>query len=351
MPQSVSQKPIHRGVIVSLALLTFMIFVMVVIGGVTRLTGSGLSIVEWQPVVGIFPPLNEIQWLAEFKKYKASPEFKNINFDMTLQGFQSIYWLEYIHRLWGRLMGIVLLVPTIMCFVKPSLKSIRTRVGLLWVLGGLQALMGWYMVKSGLVSDPHVSPYRLAAHLLLGFGIFGVSLDTTLKLLPRASLTGYSSKAVTTLKQQGMVVMGCVLATVLMGAFVAGHKAGLIYNSFPLMGDGVVPSEFGFYKPWWRDITENPATIQFIHRVLATLTVGIATLYVLTSLSKPLPSLLKTGLVITGIVVVTQYILGILTLIMQVPVHLGATHQGVALLLFGAVLYVIASARRMIPHK
>jgi len=351
MPQSISQKPTHQGVIVSLGLLTVMIFVMVVIGGVTRLTGSGLSIVEWQPVVGILPPLNEGQWLAEFQKYKASPEFKNINFDMTLQGFQSIYWLEYIHRLWGRGMGIVLLVPTVMCFVRPSLKSIRTRMALLWVLGGLQGVMGWYMVKSGLVSDPHVSPYRLAAHLLLGFGIFGVSLDTTLKLLPRQSLTGYSAQAVRALKHQGMIVMGCVLVTVVMGAFVAGHKAGLIYNSFPLMGEGIVPSELGFYTPWWKDLTENPATIQFIHRVLATLTAGIATLYVLTSLSKPLPSALKTGLMLTGFVVLTQYALGILTLLLQVPVHLGATHQGVALLLFGAVLYVIASARRMRPHN
>ncbi len=228
----------------SLLALTIMILGMVVIGGLTRLTGSGLSIVEWKPLTGILPPFTSPEWILEFSKYQQSPEFQKINFGMTLSEFQSIFWLEYFHRLWGRLLGILLLIPTFLMIFKNQHKNLWKFLVLLWLLGAIQAIMGWFMVKSGLNQDPHVSPYRLAAHLFLGFAIFGIALWMTLSLYHHHLNLKLAQKVLSPLKSLCLIALFLVLTTAFLGALVAGLKAGLLYNTFPLMGHHLIPFEF-----------------------------------------------------------------------------------------------------------
>ena|ERR1700722_13678351 len=328
----------------SLITLTMMILGIVIIGGLTRLTGSGLSIVEWKPVVGIFPPLTAYDWAIEFSKYQQSPEFQKINFGMTLAEFQSIFWLEYIHRLWGRLLGVVLLVPTFLMVFKKQRRNLWFPLTLLWFLGLAQGIMGWVMVKSGLLNDPRVSPYRLAAHLFLGFAIFGVALWMSLSLFKdklHLERIGFSQKAFQSLEKISLIALFLVLLTAFFGALVAGLKAGLLYNTFPLMGGYLIPHEFLTQFPWWKDLLENPVSVQFLHRLCASITtifcVGIwmyqRTLTIPTSLSSAF-----TGI---AVIALLQFSFGILTLVLDVPIGLAALHQGFAFLLFGSFLYAI----------
>lgn len=289
---------------------------MIVLGGVTRLTGSGLSIVEWQPIRGMWPPINTVDWQILFEQYKGSPEYQTINSGMDLAGFKGIFWLEFIHRFWGRLIGLYYASLAIYAAFTPSLRAraLLPLLGLI-VLGGGQGAWGWYMVKSGLVLDPHVSPYRLTGHLALAlatlFGTLWLSLSLHWRgprLAPapfiRASFVG-------------------VCATIAYGGLVAGHKAGLVYNTFPLMGGHWVPLEFLFQRPWYLDLVSNPVSVQFIHRCLA-----MTTLVLCFATGNPLVRLLSF----------IQVSLGIATLVMSVPVSLGALHQAVAVLLFSALV-------------
>lgn len=321
----------------SLISLTFMILGMIVIGGITRLTGSGLSIVEWKPVTGILPPLSLADWNLEFQKYQLSPEFQKINFGMTLGDFQSIYWLEYVHRLWGRLLGFVLLIPTLMVTFKGQYRQFWPYILTLWVLGGFQGLMGWLMVKSGLMNDPHVSPYRLAAHLMLGLGIFGVSLWTTLLLYQKKVSLDFDTPR--QLKNLTFMALGLVTLTIFLGGLVAGFKAGLIYNTFPLMGKHLVPNEFLSLSPWWKDLIENPVTIQFIHRVLATTTLLICFGLWIYQKDQALPKLMTHAFDGVALCALIQFSLGILTLLMLVPIELATLHQAFAFVLFGSLLF------------
>ncbi len=321
----------------SLISLTLMILGMIIIGGLTRLTGSGLSIVEWKPVTGIFPPLTIAEWIVEFQKYQQSPEFQKINFGITLSDFQSIYWLEYIHRLWGRLLGVVLFVPTLIVAFKGKYRKFWPYILTLWVLGGLQGLMGWLMVKSGLMNDPHVSPYRLTAHLILGLGIFGVSMWTTL-LLYKEQLTLRFNIA-PYLKNLTLASLVLVILTIMLGGLVAGFKAGLIYNTFPLMGKQLIPKEFLSVTPWWNDLLENPVTIQFIHRCLATTTVLLCLGLWFYQKDMPLPKLVSNAYISIAICAFLQFTLGILTLLLMVPVEIATLHQGFAFVLFGSLLF------------
>lgn len=317
-------------------MITFVLltFGMVVIGGLTRLTGSGLSIVEWKPITGILPPLNLQEWLAEFQRYQHTPEFIKINGSMTLPEFQSIFWLEYLHRLWGRLLGLVLLIPTFLILVKRQGLSLWPWLLGLWVLGAGQGLMGWLMVKSGLVLDPHVSPYRLGAHLLLGFAIFGVALWMTLSLYEEK---GPSHRSLQVLTLCALTLVG---GTAFWGAHVAGLKAGLVYNTFPLMEGRLVPDELFHQSPWWRDLLENPVSVQFVHRVLALSTtiwcLGIWGVY----RGKTLPSL-NRALDLVAVLVVMQGTLGVMTLLGGVPLGLALFHQGGAFFLFASLVYTL----------
>lgn len=328
----------------SLITLSLMILGMVLIGGLTRLTGSGLSIVEWKPITGLIPPFSHKDWLLEFSKYQMSPEFQKINFGMTLGDFQSIFYLEYLHRLWGRLMGIVLVIPTFFIVFKKEYRELKYLLGALWILGLGQGLMGWVMVKSGLSHDPHVSPYRLTAHLALGFMIFGVALWMTLLVyknkLPQNPIA-IPQAVFLFLKRGSLVALSFVFFTALLGGLVAGLKAGLIYNTFPLMGDAFVPREFLTQTPWWKDLLENPVTVQFLHRLCA-LTTGLFCgglwLYQRKLSLSPALSLAFNAMAIG---VLLQLSLGIMTLLFGVPLLLALLHQGMAFLVFGSFIYIL----------
>lgn len=319
-----------------------MIFGMIIIGGLTRLTGSGLSIVEWKLFTGIFPPLTQADWLLAFNQYQQSPEFQKINFGMTLSDFQSIFWLEYIHRLWGRLLGVVLLIPTFLMIFKKQHRELCPFLVFLWLLGFAQGIMGWVMVKSGLTHDPYVSPYRLAAHLGLGFALFGIALWMVFSLYCTTiplERQGFSQNAFQTLMRLSFGAFFLVLFTALFGALVAGHKAGLFYNTFPLMGGNLVPHEFLKHSPWWKDFLENPVSVQFLHRLFALATASLCMGLWIYQRKLEIPSILSYTLLGVALAALLQFSFGIATLLLVVPVSLGVLHQGFAFVLFGCILY------------
>ena len=315
-----------------------MIFSMVVLGGVTRLTGSGLSMVQWDPIFGIVPPLNEQEWEATFDLYKASPEFKKINFGMDLQGFKRIYWFEFAHRVLGRAIGTVFLLPFLYFLVRGYVRRpLVPKLAALFVLGGLQGLLGWYMVKSGLVDNPHVSQYRLTAHLGLAILIYAWMLHLALQLWFGNRDKGLVSPLY---KRATIGLMALVFVTILSGGFVAGLKAGHAYNTFPLMDGHWIPQVMFMQEPLWRNFFENIATVQFDHRLLAMLVFVSVMLFWVLSLRQSFPRHVRIGLHLLVAAVLLQVGLGISTLLLHVPVTLAATHQAGALLLLTVVLFI-----------
>ena len=319
-----------------------LVFAMVVLGGVTRLTGSGLSMVDWKPVTGFLPPLNDAEWQATFDLYQESPEFQKVNADMDVAAFKEIFWLEFLHRLLGRLIGIVFAVPFILFAARGYIQLKEwPKYGLMFVLGGAQGVLGWYMVKSGLVDNPHVSQYRLTAHLLAAFLIYAYMFWVAMSLLfpPGNDDERHPWYA------RAIGVTTLVSVTVISGGFVAGLKAGKIFNTFPMMGDYWIPPGVMALDPPWRNFFDNPATVQLDHRILA-----IATFLVIVAFWAGMRRfnltrrviLATNGLLATAIL---QVSLGILTLLYVVPTSLAAMHQGVAMLLFTAALYLVHSLR------
>ena len=315
-----------------------MVFAMVVLGGVTRLTGSGLSMVEWDPIFGIVPPLDESTWNETFELYQQSPEYKKINVGMDLAGFKNIYCFEYSHRVLGRTIGTVFLLPFLFFLIKGWVsRPLIPRLTGMFVLGGLQGLLGWYMVKSGLVDNPHVSQYRLTAHLGLAIVIYAYMFNVAMQLLQE----GKRSMLVSSGLQRAMALLNVlVFITILSGGFVAGLKAGFAYNTFPLMDGQWIPQVIFMQEPWWRNIFENIATVQFDHRVLAILVFISVVIIWLVSLRQTLTTPLRTGMHLLLGAALLQVTLGISTLLLHVPVPLAATHQAGALLLFTVALYV-----------
>lgn len=315
-----------------------MVFATLVIGGITRLTHAGLSIVEWQPLVGAIPPMSESDWRILFEKYRQTPEFREVNQAMDLAGFQYIFWWEWAHRLSGRLIGIVFLLPYLWFLARGVLRgSLAWKVLGFFVLGGLQGAMGWYMVKSGLVDDPRVSQYRLAAHLGLAFLIFGLMLWTALGLLGerRRALPGSSLHRV---QGFGTFLVALVFVMVLTGALVAGIRAGLAYNTFPSMNGHFVPPEILMLEPWWLNFFANMATVQFDHRMIAWALLGlIPVLWWLVRCHGPAAAYRPANL-LAGMLAV-QVALGIATLLLKVPVPLAAAHQAGAMVLFGLLVW------------
>ena len=313
-----------------------MLFVMVVVGGVTRLTHSGLSMVEWQPLVGAIPPLNDVEWQSTFAKYQQTPEFKLRNFDMDVDGFKGIFWWEYFHRLLGRLIGVVYLVPYLYFLVRRKVHGpLAWKLGGIFLLGAAQGAMGWYMVASGLVDEPRVSHLRLTAHLGLAFLIFAAQFWVALDLLrPRQrcqAVTGGIARF-----SQGVALL--VFLMVLSGGLVAGLRAGLAYNTFPLMHGHLVPPDMFVIDPWYANFIGNMATVQFDHRMIAwALALLIPALWwrVMRSAAAA-PVRLAAHLLLAALVI--QFTLGVATLLLVVPVALGAAHQGGALVLFCAAL-------------
>ena len=329
-----------RAVAIWLFVCALMIFVMVVIGGMTRLTHSGLSMVEWKPVTGFLPPISERIWQETFEKYQQYSEFKIKNPDMDLAGFKSIYWLEFIHRIWGRVIGIVFFVPFVFFLLKKKLdRKLIPKLITMFILGGLQGLLGWFMVKSGLSDRPDVSPYRLTAHLIFAFFLYGWIFWTALGLLFPKS---HSFKQQSLYAYKGFVSALTLLLviTIVSGGFVAGTDAGFIYNTFPFMGDTLIPKDLFVLDPWIKNFFENIVTIQFTHRVLTALVFFSVLGFWLKTLNQDMPKRTRLALQCLLAVVILQVTLGILTLLLAVPVSLAASHQAGALILLTAMLWV-----------
>ena len=306
-----------------------MVFAMVLVGGATRLTESGLSITEWKPVTGILPPLHRSQWLAEFEKYKQIPQFAQLAPDMTLQGFKFIFFWEWGHRLLGRLIGVVFALPLLWFALRRQLpEKFGWKLAGLLCLGGLQGFVGWWMVKSGLSVRVEVSQYRLAVHLLLASLTFAALVWLATSLKP-ARETGNGWRWLAS------AIIALVFVQIGLGALVAGLRAGLVYNTWPLMDGAFVPpaSQLFSLSPVWTNWFENHTLVQFVHRMTAYGLLALALVQVPASLSAGGPAL-RRALVI-AVLVLCQAGLGIATLLMAVPLWAALAHQGVAMLVLG----------------
>jgi cytochrome c oxidase assembly protein subunit 15 len=321
-----------------LLLVALVILAMVTIGGLTRLTGSGLSITEWKPIMGAIPPLTDAAWAEAFAKYKLIPQFQQMNSGMTLEGFKSIFWWEWSHRFLGRLVGALFLLPFLWFAAAGAIARQQwPRMLLLFALGGLQGLIGWWMVQSGLETRVTVSQYRLAIHLGAAIILLGAVLWTALDYL-RPGRAGWAPKL-------AIGFIGLIYVQILLGALVAGLHAGLIYNTWPDMNGQFLPGEVFFYTPWWRNFFENPVLAQFDHRMTA-YAVAALTVAVYANAIKQGPGKAKTSGKTATILVTLQIFLGIVTLVYQAPLALSALHQVTAALLFCAAIWHAHELRR-----
>jgi len=326
-----------RPVAIWLSGVAVMVFLMIVIGGITRLTESGLSMVEWRPLIGWLPPMSEPEWYRVFSLYQDTPEFQKVNTWMTIDDFKNIFFWEYLHRVWGRLIGIAFAIPFLLLALTGHIRrALYPRLGFLFLLGAIQGGIGWWMVKSGLVDNPAVSQYRLAIHLGVALLILSTLLWTVLGLICQPD--GADRK----FRRHAVTVLHLVALTAIAGAFVAGLNAGLIYNTFPLMNGYVVPPDYAFSEPFWVNLFENPATVQFNHRVIALVTFGSIIWLLVRAVRTPSISP-RTRLAIHSLagMCTIQVALGISTLLAHVPVSLGAVHQGGAALTLAAAVWVL----------
>jgi len=313
-----------------------MVALVIVVGGVTRLTRSGLSIVEWQPIVGTLPPVTDQQWQEAFDKYKLTPEYKQVNFGMSLDEFKGIFWWEYFHRLLGRLIGLVFFVPYLIFLIRRKVHGpLAWKLLGIFVLGALQGGMGWYMVKSGLVDDPRVSHFRLTAHLGLAFVILGAMFWVALDLIhPRRMANPARRK----LAHFAWSLVALIFVMVLTGGLVAGIRAGSAYNTFPLMNGHVVPPEIFMLEPWHLNFFYNMATVQFDHRLLAWILAITVPWFWLQARCAALGHRARLAINLLLGALALQIVLGIATLLLVVPVTLAAAHQAGAILVFAAAL-------------
>lgn len=316
-----------------LYVICLMVFAIVIVGGATRLTDSGLSITEWKPIHGVIPPLNIAEWMEEFEKYKLIPEYTQINEGMSLAQFKNIYWWEWAHRFLGRVIGIVFALPLFFLWVTGRLENmLKPRLLILLVLGGLQGFIGWWMVSSGLVDRVDVSQYRLATHLTLACFIFAYALWIA------RGLAEHTTTPVTQLSLRIFAPLITLFAVfqIFLGGLVAGLDAGLVYNTWPLMDGGFVPSSLNVVSPLWLNWFENPTSVQFNHRMGAyALTLLVLVQFVLTLKARvDAPHFNRS--VIMLLLVLAQAAAGIITLVMQVPLHWALAHQALAVIFLAA---------------
>ena len=306
--------------------------IVVALGGITRLTHSGLSIVDWDPVMGIVPPLTDQQWERTFERYRAFPEYRQLRRGMTLGEFKVIFFWEYVHRLAARLIGVVFAVPLLFFWLRGCLtRPLLRRALLLFALGGSQGLLGWLMVKSGLIDRPSVSHYRLAAHLALAFVIFSYAVWLARDLAVGAARRTRGDGARRTLAPV-LTMVGVLLgAQVIYGALVAGLKAGLVYNTFPLMAGELAPSTLLVLEPAVLNAVQNPVAVQWTHRLLGTVLLAAALALFFVARRRRLDAPSRRLSAALAALVGAQYLLGVLTLIYRVPVALGVAHQVLAL--------------------
>lgn len=321
------------------------VFGMIVLGGLTRLTESGLSIVHWKPFTGTLPPMSVEAWQAEFEEYRTSPQYQQVNFGMTLEEFKGIFWLEYLHRLAGRAIGFVFLLPFLWFAARRQLtRPLTFKLAGLFLLGGMQGVIGWYMVKSGLVDVPSVSPYRLALHLGTAFVLFGSLIWVALGLLRNEDEVATTTPLPRWVLNAVIALVAVIFVQVLLGALVAGLDAGLAYNTFPLMDGHWVPNGLYVMEPAWRNHFENVTMVQFQHRIGAYVTTAAIVIFVATVWRQAhkfaIGSRLKRHLMLLSAALVVQMALGIMTLLGGVPIMLASKHQAVAALLFAIAIWM-----------
>jgi cytochrome c oxidase assembly protein subunit 15 len=344
MSQIQQQRRANREIAGWLALCAAVIFGMILLGGVTRLTNSGLSMVEWKPLMGVIPPLTEEAWQQTFDKYKAFPEYQKINRGMDLAAFKSIFMYEYLHRLLGRLIGVLFFFPMLYFVLRRQVPAgLQPKLWLLLLAGGCQGLLGWYMVKSGLISDPHVSQYRLMAHMGLAVLIYAYMLWLVfdLTLCPPGQEKGRGPLA-----GASLVIVALVYCMILSGALVAGTKAGFAYSTWPLMGPSFIPPGLYSGDPAWLDAFEDITTIQFNHRLFAYALALVIPLFAVAAWRRVEDRRVRLGSVLLVLALGLQIGLGISTLLLHVPVPLAAAHQGGAVLLLSMALFLAHSLRR-----
>jgi len=323
-----------------LFIVAFTIFLMMILGAVTRLTHSGLSMVDWKPLMGILPPLSDADWAQTFQRYQEFPEYQKINHQMNLEGFKSIYYFEYFHRILGRLIGMMFLLPFIYFWFKGAIrKSHLPQMMLMFILGGLQGVLGWYMVKSGLVNDPHVSQYRLTAHLIAAVIIYSYILWFAFGLIKDKSLAAINPYSSRLFKYAiGMIVLVVLMIT--SGGFVAGTKAGLAYNTFPLMDGKLIPDGLNQLQPFWLNWLENTTSIQFNHRILAYILIILIPLFSMAVRKQGQTKNSQKASTAFVVMLAIQVTLGITTLLYFVPVTIAASHQAGAIILLTISIYI-----------
>ncbi len=312
-----------------LASIATLIALMVLVGGATRLTESGLSIVEWKPVTGALPPLSEAQWSAAFEAYKLIPQYQKMNAGMSLAEFKTIFWWEWSHRLLGRFIGIAYLLPFLWFMWRGALRAdLRRRLWLIFGLGALQGAVGWWMVASGLSERVEVSQYRLATHLVLALLIFAAIVWTLRRLIERPAAVVPAR-----LRLIGAILVLLTFVQLYLGALVAGLRAGLVYNTWPEIDGAFIPSAAGlwFEAPWWRNLFDNTLTVQFEHRMTAYALFVLALFHALDALRSRAGRAAVSGAWWLFAAVTLQATLGILTLLNQVPITLALAHQAVAI--------------------
>lgn len=334
----------RRRVAVWLFTVAYMIWGMVLLGGATRLTGSGLSIMEWAPLSGALPPFSRHEWLRLFAEYKTIPQYALLHPGMDLAGFKDIFWLEWTHRAWGRLIGVVFLLPLLWFAVTGAIeRRMLPRLLVLFLLGGLQGAVGWFMVASGFFPEStSVSAYRLVIHLSLALALFSAVLWTA---LGTADPVPVSIPGGARLRRMVQFSVSMVALTIIAGGFTAGLHAGLQYNTFPLMDGQLIPSGYSDLAPSLRNLTENPIAVQFDHRVVATLTAITVLTTLITGLRTKLPGRARYAIWAMGAAVVAQYTLGVATLLSWVAVPVAVAHQAVAVLLLAMTITALHGLR------
>ncbi len=320
-----------------------LIFIMVLVGGITRLTHSGLSITTYKLIEGTLPPMNEVEWQAAFDHYKQYPEYQKINNHFTLEDFKDIYFWEWLHRFIGRMIGLVFILPFFYFLVKKQLSKPTIKKAIILLgLGAFQGFLGWYMVKSGMIDRPDVSHYRLAMHLITAFITFSYTLWVILDIC-------FYTKNPIPKKLQNLITITyfIVLVQIIWGAFVAGLDAGLIHNFWPLMSEGklIHPTVFIEQEPVWKNFIEGKSGVQFIHRYIAYVVAGLIFYIWFTAKKLTLSKLQKTGVNALLLIVCIQFLLGVFTLLYQVPVALGVLHQVGAFLLLAVMTFVVHEFR------
>jgi cytochrome c oxidase assembly protein subunit 15 len=326
-----------------LLLVLVMVCAIVLIGGLTRLTHSGLSMVNWKPITGWLPPIGEAAWEEAFHDYRQFPEYKELNVGMTLAEFKAIFLMEFSHRLWGRLIGVAFVVPFAYFVIRGWLdRRLTVKFAVALVLGGAQGVLGWYMVKSGLVDQPDVSQYRLAAHLALALVISAYLLWLALEQLFPGSADAAAGRALNT---PARVAAGLVFAAAVSGAFVAGLDAGFAYNTFPLMEGSLIPEGLFDMDPLYLNVFENITTVQFDHRLMATAVLAAAIWCWWRARNAGLPRRTRRAVSLLMLLAILQVVLGISTLLLVVPVPMALTHQACAMALFAVSIWIVHETR------